>query len=223
MSRRRVTPNLRRSRSSREPKRRFTLFCEGANTEVEYFEAIRRVYSSTLIEWEVYGGAGVPYTIAEKAIEQAKSLGLTRHSRRRKDSYEENDQVWAVFDRDDHPRFREAVANCETANVRAARSNPCIELWLILHEQDFDRYEDRHTMQKVLAELRPEYDPDGAKTPDCNELVKRVEAAEQRSETQLRRRTEEDNPYGNPSTTVGRLTREIREANVRAARPGSPR
>ena len=118
MSRRRVTSNLRRSRPNREPKRRFTLFCEGANTEVEYFEAIRRVYSSTFIECEIYGGEGVPYTIAEKAIEQAKSLGLTRRNRRRKDSYEENDQVWAVFDRDDHPRFEEAVANCETANVR---------------------------------------------------------------------------------------------------------
>jgi hypothetical protein len=176
-----------------------------------------------LIEWEIHGGAGVPYTIAEKAIEQAKSLGLTRHSRRRKDSYEENDQVWAVFDRDDHPRFEEAVANCETANVRVARSNPCIELWLILHERDFDRYEDRHDMQKILAELRPEYDPDRAKTPDCDDLVKRVDAAERRSKTQLRRRAEEDNPHGNPSTTVGQLTREIREANARAARPDNPR
>ena len=212
-------PQLKRSRPSLDPKRSFTLFCEGANTEVEYFEAIRRVYSSTLIKWKIYGGAGVPHTIAEKAIEQAKSLGLTRHSRRRKDSYEENDQVWAVFDRDDHPRFEEAVANCETANVRVGRSNPCVELWLILHERDFDRYEDRHAMQKILAELRPEYDPDGAKTPDCDDLVKGVDVAERRSETQLRRRAEEDNPHGNPSTTVGQLTRKIREANARAARP----
>ena len=198
------------------------MFCEGKNTEVKYFEAVRRIYSSTLIQWEIYGGVGVPYTIAEKAIEQAKSLGLARHSRRRKDSYEENDQVWAVFDRDDHPQFEEAVANCETASVRVARSNPCFELWLILHEQDFDRYEDRQTMQKKFADLRPEYDPDGEKTPDCDDLVKRVKAAEQRGETQLQRRKEEDKPYGNPSTTVGRLTRQIREANVRAARLGSP-
>ena len=219
---RRNIRKLRRSQASREPRRGFVLFCEGLNTEVEYFKAIRRIYSSTLIQWEIYGGVGVPYTIAEKAIERAKSLGLTRHSRSKKDSYEKNDQVWAVFDRDDHPQFEEAVANCETANVRVARSNPCIELWLILHEQEFDRYEDRHTMQKILAELRPEYNPGGAKTPDCEDLVKRVDAAERRSETQLRRRAEEDNPYGNPSITVGRLTREIREAHARAARPRRP-
>ena len=219
---RRNIRKLRRSKPSREPRQRFILFCEGLQTEVEYFKAIRRVYSSTLISVETHGGQGVPYTIAEKAVQQARALGLTRHSRRRRDSYEERDQVWAVFDRDAHPHFNEAVTYCESNNVGVGRSNPCIELWLILHERDFDRYEDRHAMQKILAELRPEYDPDGAKTPDCDDLVKRVDAAERRSETQLRRRVEEDNPYGNPSTTVGRLTREIREANTRAARPSKP-
>lgn len=216
---RRNVPKLKRSSSSLEPRRRFILFCEGLKTEVEYFEAIRRVYSSTLISVETHGGQGVPYTIAEKAIEQARALGLTRHNRRRRDSYEERDQVWAVFDRDNHPRFNEAVTYCQSRNVGVGRSNPCFELWLILHEQDFDRYEDRHKMQKLLAGLRPEYDPDSAKTPDCDDMVKWVEVAEQRSDIQLQRRIDDDNPYGNPSTTVGRLTREIREAHTRAARP----
>lgn len=215
---RRNTRKLRRSKPSREPRQRFVLFCEGLNTEVEYFKAIRRMYSSTLIRWEIHGGVGVPYTIAEKAVECAKAL-----RRYQRNSYEERDQVWAVFDRDDHPHFNEAVAYCESNKVGVGRSNPCIELWLILHEQNFDKYEDRHAMQKLLAGLRPEYDPDGAKTPDCDDLVKRVEVTEQRSETQLQRRIEEDNPNGNPSTTVGQLTREIREANARAARPDNPR
>ncbi|MDE0207121.1 MAG: RloB family protein [Candidatus Tectomicrobia bacterium] len=219
---RRNIRKLGRSRASREPRQGFVLFCEGLNTEVEYFKAIRRIYSSTLIDWEIHRGVGVPYTIAEKAIEKAKSLGLTRHSRRRKDSYEENDQVWAVFDRDDHPRFEEAVANCETANVKVAQSNPCIELWLILHEQEFHRNEHRHEMQRILAVLRPEYDPSGSKTPDCDDIVKRVEEAERRSEKLLQRRVDDGNAYGNPSTTVGRLTREIREAHAQSSRPIGP-
>lgn len=214
---RRSTPKLNRPKHKREPKQRFILFCEGAKTEVAYFQAIRRVYSSTLIV-EVHGGSGVPYTIAEKAIEQAKLLGLTRRSRRKKDSYEEGDQVWAVFDRDDHPRFNEAVANCQTSNVGVGLSNPCFELWLILHEREFGKYEERHVVQSALAKLRPEYDSGGAKTPDCDELVNRVEEAERRGEALLRRREEEENPHGNPSTTVGRLTRGIREANARSAR-----
>ena len=94
-----------------------------------------------------------------------------------------------------------------------ARSNPCFELWLILHERDHDRPDHRHAIQDLLAALRPEYDADRAKTPDCNDLVTRVEEAEQRAETQLQRREQEDALYGNPSTTVGRLTRAIREAD----------
>ena len=119
---------------------------------------------------------GVPYTIAEKAIERAKALGLTPKSRRKKESYEKRDEVWAVFDRDDHPRFDEAVVKCEEQNVGVGRSNPCFELWLILHEQDYDKPNGRHAMQKALAKLRKEYDPDGSKTPNCDDLVKRVEA-----------------------------------------------
>ena len=218
MKPRRRTPNLKRKNPQLEPKRRFILFCEGEKTEIEYFEAIRRICSSTLIAVETHGGVGVPYTIAEKAVERAKALGLAPRSRRKKDSYEERDQVWAIFDRDEHPRFKEAVMKCEEQNVGVARSNPCFELWLILHQQDYDKPNDRHAMQKRLAQLRQEYDPDGSKTPDCDDLVKRVEAAEQRGERGLQNRESGGDPYGNPSTTVGRLTRAIREADQLATK-----
>lgn len=214
---RRRTPSLKRQQPKREPKRRFILFCEGEKTEIEYFRAIARACSSTLISVETHGGVGVPYTIAQKAVERVKSLGLTPKSRK-KDSYEEGDQVWAVFDRDEHPRFNEAVAKCEEQNVVVARSNPCFEFWLILHVQDFDRHEDRHAMQKLLAQLRPEYDPDREKTPACDDLVKRVEAAERRAERGLRNRVTGGDPYGNPSTTVGWLTRAVREADRLSAK-----
>lgn len=216
--RERPAPNLKRRRSQREPKRRFLLYCEGRNTEPAYFEAIKRVCASTLIAVEVTGGVGVPYTIAKRAVQRAQAEGLIRGSRRSKDSFEENDQVWAVFDRDEHPRFDEAIALCDRQGVLVGRSNPCFELWLILHERDHDRYEDRDEMQAILERLRPEYHKDGGKTPDCDELVSRVQDAERRADVLLRRRRESGAPYGNPSTTVGHLTREIREADASARR-----
>ena len=161
---------------------------------------------------ETIPAVGVPYTIAEKAVEHARELGLNRRGRRKKDSFEENDEVWAVFDRDEHPRFDEAVALCERHGVNIGRSNPCFELWLVLHEQDYDKHENHHDMQKVLESLRPEYDKDSGKMPDCDEMVTRREIAEERGERQLQSREQGRNPYGNPSTTVGRLTRAIREA-----------
>ena len=205
----RRAPNLKRRDPNREPKRRFVLFCEGARTEPDYFKAIKHARSSTLIAVEIVPAAGVPMTIAKTAIAAAKP-------RRRKESFEEGDQIWAVFDRDAHPRFEEAVRLCEQHGVKVARSDPCFELWLILHERDYDQPCDRRKAQRKLECLRPEYDRSRGKMPDCADMVRRVEEAESRAEAQLRRREAEGAPCGNPSTTVFRLTRAIRDADERA-------
>ena len=168
------------------------------------------------MELEPHPGAGVPYTIAEKAADRARQLGLVPRSHRKKNSYEDRDEVWAVFDRDEHPHFDAAVELCKAHHIGVGRSNPCFELWLILHERDYDRYDHRHAAQAQLKALRPEYEIDGSKTPNCNDLVTRVEEAERRGEAQLRRRDEEGNAFGNPSTTVWRLTSAIRGAANRA-------
>lgn len=209
---RRSVPDLKRRRARLEPRRRFILFLEGKKTEPAYFDALKRAWQGALIEMEVHPGVGVPYTIAEKAVERARELGLDSRKGRRKDSFEERDQVWAVFDRDDHPRFNEAVELCRNHGIGIGRSDPCFELWLILHEQDYDRPNGRHAVQAELRRLRPEYEIDGAKTPNCDDLVTRVEDAERRGERQLKCREEEGEPFGNPSTTVGKLTNEVRKA-----------
>ena len=162
------------------------------------------------------GGVGVPYTVASAAVKKARSLGLARRSRKAQNSFEEGDQVWAVFDRDDHPRHDEAVLLCDQAGIGVARSNPCFEVWLILHEQDYNKPDGRRSVQIHFQKLRPEYDPRRAKMPNCAEIVERVEAAEKRSEAQLARRVAEGSPYGPPSTTVGKLTRAIRSAALEA-------
>lgn len=208
----RPASNLKRRRHVREPKRLFILFCEGEKTEPTYFSALNRAYSNTLIKVEITGAAGVPYTLAGLAAECARSLGLGSTRKKVLNSFEKGDQVWAVFDRDEHPRFNEAVDLCRRKGVGIARSDPCFELWLVLHEEDFDKPGDRHAVQAHLRALRPEYRRDGAKTPDCADLVKRVEEAEKRAEKQLARREAERTPFGPPSTTVGQLTRAIREA-----------
>ena len=206
----RRTPGLKRRNPRREPKRRFVLFCEGARTEPAYFNAIKRSCGSTLIAVEIVGAAGVPMTIAKKAIEEAK------RRRRKRDSFEEDDEIWAVFDRDQHPDFKNAVKQCEQHDIGVARSDPCFELWLILHERDYGRPCDRREVQRELERLHPEYDGGGSKTPDCADMVHRVEEAEKRAEAQLHLRKEQGAPFGNPSTTVFRLTRAIRDADERA-------
>ncbi len=204
---------LKRRGHRRDPKRRFVLFCEGANTEPAYFAAVKRACSSALIEVQTIGGVGVPMTVAQAAVKEAKSL---KRGRRSGNSFEESDRVCAIFDRDAHPRFEEAVALCESAGILVGRSDPCFELWLVLHERDYDQSCDRHRVQRELTRLCPDYDRHGAKTLDCDALVNKVEKAERRAAAQLRNREREGASYGNPSTTVGRLTGAIRDADERA-------
>ena len=168
----------------------------------------------TLIK--IFKDVGPPMTIALEAHKYGKKMGLLKNSRRHKNSFEENDRVWAIFDRDDHEKFDDAVTLCESNGVGVARSNPCFELWLILHEADFDRPDGRDKVKRELARLRPEYNPNRRKIPDCEEMLNRLEDAERRGGKQLQRREEEGMPFGAPSTTVGDLTREIGQAAGKA-------
>lgn len=201
-----------RDKATREPKRRFLIYCEGENTEPGYFRALRRHLRSALIEIEVEP-TGAPITIAERAVSRARSEGLAKPSRKRPaNSYETGDQVWAVFDRDEHEHFNKAVALCEQHGVQVGRSNPCFEIWLILHFEEFDRQDDRHQVCRHLRSIHPEYDPNGAKTCDWAHLIEAIAAAERRAQVQLVRREQEGFPFGTPSTTVGVLTQAIRDA-----------
>ncbi len=211
---RRAIPKLQRKRYRREPKRCFHIFCEGKKTEPTYFSALKRECTNALIDVRAYGGIGVPDTIATEAIKHLRNLNSGH--RGKKNSFEEADEVWAVFDRDQHPKFHDAILRCEGAGVMVGRSNPCFEIWLILHKEDYDKPDGRNEAQNHLMQLCPEYNKQRNKAPNCEDLVKQVQEAETRAERLLHRRQQEGDPYGPPSTTVGRLTAAIRVAALKA-------
>lgn len=213
MVRHRQIPNLRRTTGTKSAKKKFILFCEGQNAEPHYFLALRSRWCGALIEVETIPGAGVPKTIADRATERFRTL--RGEQRKNADSFEFKDEVWAVFDRDDHPHFDEAITKCESNGVNVARSNPCFEVWLILHLEDFQRPDSRQAVQRHLEKICPNYVRDHGKTPHCQDLIQNLNEAENRAERQLSKREEEGNPFGPPSTTVFELTRKIRLANDR--------
>ena len=206
-----MPPNrkLTRARATRQPKRRFHIFCEGRNTEPSYLNALKHYFRGTLIDIHITKGAGVPKTIADKAAAKRKALGRRGLKR---DSFEEHDEVWAVFDRDEHPNFEQAIDICLQGNVKVGRSNPCFEVWLILHIQAYDKLDDRLAVQRKAAQIVPGYDHKKGKSLNCEALLELVEDAEERAERQLAARKSEGNDYGQPSTTFGQLTASIRSA-----------
>ncbi len=127
---------MRRAHSGFETRQNFYIFCEGDRTEPDYFEALKKLLDPKMnINMEFPLTGAVAYTIAKSAVEFRNS---NSHSHGHPGSIKKNDQVWAVFDRDTHPNFSEAVRLCKENNVFVGRSNPCFEVWLILHFQDFN-------------------------------------------------------------------------------------
>lgn len=205
---RRSIRSLKRRTETRRARAKFTLFCEGRNTEPEYFQAVAAKFDRAIVELEIIPAAGAPLTITAAATAYVKETAKAAR-RAGPQSYARRDQVWAVFDRDDHDQVHNCLASCEAGGVGVAFSNPCFELWLILHVIDFDAPIDRHKLQKELQKVCPEYDHSGAKKADCRRLVEALTEAEGRAERQRQRREIEDAAFGPPLTTVYELTRAI--------------
>lgn len=115
-----------------------------------------------------------------------------------------------MFDRDEHPRFHEAKNMAAGKGVPLAISDPCFELWAILHYRECDAPLDRHECQRTLEELHPGYGSKRRKVFDDPEVIKsNYRDAVERARSSFARREEEGDPGGNPSTTVHHLTEHI--------------
>ena len=124
------------------------MLVEGTKTEDGYLLPLRRdLRDSVIINIDARGGS--PLTLVERAV-TAKQAADRESSRGRGRAY---DAVWCIFDRDIHPNVPEALALASEHGVHIAMSNPCIELWFILHFEDQTAAIDRHAAQRRSAEL----------------------------------------------------------------------
>lgn len=201
----RPTPplNLRRRASRIEPKLKLIIFCEGANTEPKYIMDFAFEWGNRLVEVCPIVAQGVPLTLIQRACRE--KVRLDEKAAKEADSFSGAFEVWGVFDVDDHPNIPNARALANANGVKHCLSNPCFDLWGILHYEQHDAELHRHAVQKKLKKLMPGYDPKGSKTFDYSALHGLYNVARAHAVELLRRRTEEDNPDGNPSTDVFRL------------------
>jgi RloB-like protein len=158
---------------------------------------------------DVIPGAGTPDAIAKIAIAEATARGVIGRGRKKLAWYERTDEVWAVFDRDEHHHYDDAIRLCEETQICVGRSNPCFEVWLILHFQDFHKPDGREAVLAHLCEVCPSYKLGKGREADFDKIIMKLETAEQRAERQLAKRKDEGSEFGPPSTTVFRLTRSV--------------
>jgi hypothetical protein len=67
------------------------------------------------------------------------------------------EEIWCVFDVDEHPLLAEAKHQASANHIKTAISNPCFELWVLLHFQDQRAHIARSVVQSLCRERIPGY------------------------------------------------------------------
>jgi RloB-like protein len=149
--------NFNRQKATRPPHNRVLIVCEGSKTEPNYFDDIRIKSRLSQTHVRIINGQGTqPIQVVDTALATfAKSR--------------EYEIVYAVFDRDDHTTYHDAVARAE-ANRKKLKNNdrktvlfeavvsvPCFEVWLLMHFQDVTAWEHRDIIISKLQTHVPSY------------------------------------------------------------------
>lgn len=163
----RQTAQLARKVGRRAGYDRILIVTEGLKTEPHYLGEIRSQYrlqtANVQVQHSLLGTA--PIQIVEYAEQlfvngdEAKNIQPCAF-----------EQVYVVFDRDDHETYHNALAKAAALNGKlrndlkqavkfeAIVSVPCFELWLLLHFEDVQAPLHRNVVYQRLSQYLPNYD-----------------------------------------------------------------
>lgn len=116
-------------------------------TEEEYLNHYHRRHRRE-VRVHVDDFRGVPMSLVRRAID-AKKKGEKDARGGRGRAY---DEVWCVFDVDRHSDLRRALSLAQEHEINVAISNPCIELWFLLHFADQTAHIERQDAQAAAKE-----------------------------------------------------------------------
>ncbi|GAB3913830.1 RloB family protein [Kibdelosporangium lantanae] len=203
--------SLTRRNPCREPRARFLLICEGEVTEPEYFAYVKEALRDHLLVIEISKTHGNPLQLVREAV--ARSRSAASKARKDRDDHLRYDQIWCVTDVDSHPQLSEAKMLAEKNGVHLAISNPCFELWPLLHIVDRRCQMTSREMQAELRQHMPGYE----KSLDCAKLRGHYATARERAMSILKQHERDDNLVdSNPSTNVWQLVDELLCSKQRA-------
>lgn len=180
-------------------RRKLHVFTEGRKTEVQYLGHWFQLHRErVLVVFDPSHGS--PRRLVEEAAKQK------REDRRRGQLA---DEYWCVFDIDEHEKVPEAIDMAQANQIRLAISNPCIELWFLLHFGDQNAYIDRRDAQSESESLLQ--CEKNLSSEALARLEERFEAARRRAQ-HLDRKHELDGspPRANPSSNIWALVERIR-------------
>lgn len=158
---------LERKLGRRASYDRILIVSEGSKTEPNYFKEIRTIYRLQTANVEVQPSE--LGTEPLQVVQYAKSL-FENGDRYKQIQPRAFEQVYAVFDRDDHRTYFDALKLAEAVNgklrndnkqpvsFKAIASIPSFELWLLLHFEDIRAPIHRDEVMRRLKQYIPNYE-----------------------------------------------------------------
>lgn len=204
---------LIRELKSLEIRNLFRIYCEGENTEPEYF---RSFPVNTETKVDAIGLGRSKTALVEKAIELLSKDQLLK----RQKNYDPDRQLWVVFDYDIRHEVNEAfdysqaIELAHRNGLQVAYSNDSFELWFVLHSRFHNTAITREGYYEILSsELNCNYEEDG-KTKEFARSLYQIFLPTQKDAIQNARRLFEDNRHlnfhdRNPCTTVFQLVEQL--------------
>lgn len=107
---------------------------EGKVTEPQYVDGFCRHNKLQLVHVETFGIGATPQKVVDEAME--RKTAAEQEAKTQDDPFVAYDSVWCVFDVDQHQGIANAFDSAKAYDIKIAVSNPCFEVWLILHFQD---------------------------------------------------------------------------------------
>lgn len=161
--------SIARLTSFRKPRVRILLICEGKKTEPQYFEELRSAYRHPDIEvCTLHGDHTDPLNLVLFGHKRFLHGGDNGHGKRMlPHSF---DEIYVLFDRDEHPSYASAIKKAQELEpslyndfnkpvlFKTLPSNPCFELWLVLHYREVFHLPHRNELFEELEQRWNGYD-----------------------------------------------------------------
>ena len=196
-----LSASLKRGKPSREQNKRILIVCEDSKSSPSYFDRLRQHHkmSSKNVVITPNNNKSAPLNIVALAKNKIRE--------------DEFDIVYCVFDRDTHSTYDAALQNISKLKkigikIFAITSNPCFELWYLLH---FGCSTRGLNSQELISELKKHaefknYKKGNKKCCFFNKILDKIESATENSKL-LSRNTniDVDKHHRNPCTYVHEL------------------
>lgn len=221
-----IAPNLSRNKIEIDNTRTILIVCEGAKTEIDYFEKLKNVLIDDLVGIKVIPVTSTSGPQALKIIESADAENKLLSDKLGKNA----DITYCVFDEDDaknisprtYENIKEAIKQADAKTYHIILTNPCIEYWFLLHYVEHNtaiEKQDDQSKGKVAENLLKQYIPDYEKNGVTNIAdifdKTKIQIAVTRAESTLKNHPGSNDSYqnkqkeyvidNNPSTNMQEL------------------